>query len=60
MRVVNGRGRYSFSAAAHAFVGVEQLHFNFAVSVMHVTPFEHFVYVRENIFQQIHIAPVEQ
>lgn len=43
MVVVNGRGRQRVCAAPSTSLGVEQLHFNFVVSVMHVTPFEHFV-----------------
>jgi len=42
MTVVNG-GRWSGKGAtARASLGVKQLHFDFVVSVMHVTPFEHF------------------
>lgn len=43
MAVVNGRGRQRVCAAPRTSLRVEQLHFNFVVSVMHVTPFEHFV-----------------
>lgn len=60
MAVVNGRGRSDGPLAARALLGVEQLNFNSAISVTHVTPPDHFVYGRKKVLQNIEIAPLEQ